>query len=76
MFTAIRIRDFVERRRIPGHEPAGVIADVGADVRGWSVGDRVTAYFRQICGTCHYCQSGHSNVCINRRGSYGVGLGT
>jgi threonine dehydrogenase-like Zn-dependent dehydrogenase len=68
--------DFVDGRRIPGHEPAGVIAEVGSDVRGWSVGDRVTAYFRQICGTCHYCLTGHSNVCSNRRGSYGVGLGT
>jgi len=67
---------FVDSGRVPGHEPAGVIAEVGADVRGWSVGDRVTAYFRQVCGTCHYCSSGHSNVCTNRRGSYGVGPGT
>ncbi len=67
--------DFVDTQRVPGHEPAGLIAAVGADVHDWSVGDRVTAYFRQICGTCHYCRSGHSNVCINRRGSYGVGLG-
>jgi threonine dehydrogenase-like Zn-dependent dehydrogenase len=67
---------FVDSGRVPGHEPAGVIAELGADVRGWSVGDRVTAYFRQVCGKCHYCRSGHSNVCINRRGSYGVGPGT
>jgi len=67
---------FVDSGRVPGHEPAGVLAELGADVRGWSVGDRVTAYFRQVCGTCHYCRSGHSNVCINRRGSYGVGPGT
>jgi threonine dehydrogenase-like Zn-dependent dehydrogenase len=68
--------DFLGGARVPGHEPAGVIADVGSAVDAWSVGDRVTAYFRQVCGTCHYCRSGHSNVCINRRGSYGVGLGT
>jgi len=67
---------FVESGRVPGHEPAGMIAEVGADVRGWSVGDRVTAYFRQVCGTCENCRSGHSNVCTNRRGSYGVGPGT
>lgn len=67
---------FVESGRVPGHEPAGVIAELGADVRGWSVGDRVTAYFRQVCGTCDWCRSGHSNVCTNRRGSYGVGPGT
>jgi threonine dehydrogenase-like Zn-dependent dehydrogenase len=69
-------KDFLERARVPGHEPAGVIAEVGSDVKDWRVGDRVTAYFRQICGVCYYCRTGHSNVCINRRGSYGVGLGT
>jgi threonine dehydrogenase-like Zn-dependent dehydrogenase len=68
--------DFIETQRVPGHEPAGIIAEVGSEVRHWSVGDRVTAYFRLICGTCYYCRTGHSNVCINRRGSYGVGLGT
>jgi threonine dehydrogenase-like Zn-dependent dehydrogenase len=68
--------EFVEARRIPGHEPAGVIEAVGSDVRGWSVGDRVTSYFRKICGSCYYCRTGHSNVCTNRGDSYGVGLGT
>lgn len=68
--------DFVETGRIPGHEPAGVIDEIGADVRGWSVGDRVTSYFRQVCGRCQSCRTGHSNVCTNRGGSYGVGLGT
>src|SRR5262245_13249032 len=67
---------FVDGRRIPGHEPAGLIAEVGADVRGWSVGERVTMYFRQVCGVCEYCRAGLTNVCVNRRGSYGVGLGT
>jgi threonine dehydrogenase-like Zn-dependent dehydrogenase len=66
---------FSEGGRIPGHEPAGVIAEVGSSVRGWSVGDRVTAYFRLVCGTCEFCRSGRSNVCVNRRGSYGVGPG-
>jgi (R,R)-butanediol dehydrogenase / meso-butanediol dehydrogenase / diacetyl reductase len=68
--------DFVDSGRVPGHEPAGIIEEIGADVRGWSVGDRVTSYFRQICGTCQYCRTGHSNVCVNRGDSYGVGLGT
>src|SRR5262245_39340589 len=65
---------FVEDRRIPGHEPAGIIAELGTEVHGWSVGDRVTLYFRQVCGTCEYCASGRTNVCVNRGGSYGVGL--
>jgi (R,R)-butanediol dehydrogenase / meso-butanediol dehydrogenase / diacetyl reductase len=67
---------FVDTGRVPGHEPAGVIAELGTDVRGWSVGDKVTAYFRQVCGRCDNCRSGRSNVCTNRRGSYGVGPGT
>jgi (R,R)-butanediol dehydrogenase / meso-butanediol dehydrogenase / diacetyl reductase len=67
---------FVDDGRVPGHEPAGVIAELGADVRGWSVGDRVTAYFRRVCGVCEFCRAGHSNVCLDRRGSYGVGPGT
>ena len=67
---------FVDSARVPGHEPAGIIAEVGSDVRGWAVGDRVTTYFRKVCGKCQFCRSGHSNVCINRRGSYGVGPGT
>jgi len=53
-----------------------VIAEIGADVHGWNVGDRVTAYFRRTCGICQWCRTGHSNVCTNRRGSYGVGPGT
>ncbi|MBV9170651.1 MAG: alcohol dehydrogenase catalytic domain-containing protein [Chloroflexi bacterium] len=66
----------MENGRVPGHEPAGVIAEVGSDVSGWSVGDRVTAYFRQVCGRCEFCRTGHSNVCVDRRGSYGVGPGS
>jgi threonine dehydrogenase-like Zn-dependent dehydrogenase len=58
---------------IPGHEPCGVIAEVGSEVKGWSVGDRVVVYFRRTCGECHYCRTGHRNVCVNRRTSYGVG---
>ncbi|HLG52002.1 MAG TPA: alcohol dehydrogenase catalytic domain-containing protein [Chloroflexota bacterium] len=58
---------------VPGHEPSGIIVEVGRDVRGWSPGDRVLVYFRRTCGECWYCRSGHRNVCVNRRASYGVG---
>jgi threonine dehydrogenase-like Zn-dependent dehydrogenase len=63
----------LEQDVTPGHEPSGVIAEVGSDVRGWSVGDRVVVYFRRTCGDCLYCRTGHRNVCIDRRSSYGVG---
>jgi (R,R)-butanediol dehydrogenase / meso-butanediol dehydrogenase / diacetyl reductase len=65
--------DLVKSDLIPGHEPCGVIAEVGPDVRGWAVGDRVVVYFRRTCGQCYYCRTGHRNVCTNRRSSYGVG---
>jgi len=67
--------DVVESARVPGHEPAGVIEALGPDVSGWSVGDRVTVFFRKVCGQCHFCRIGRANVCLNRGGSYGVGLG-
>ncbi|HLZ10062.1 MAG TPA: alcohol dehydrogenase catalytic domain-containing protein [Chloroflexota bacterium] len=58
---------------IPGHEPCGVVAEVGKEVNGWKVGDRALVYFRRTCGQCYYCLTGHRNSCVNRRSSYGVG---
>jgi len=48
---------------VPGHEYAGVVAAVGADVARWAVGDRVVAPFALGCGTCPTCESGALNVC-------------
>jgi len=42
--------------RIFGHETAGVIAAVGADVRGYAVGDRVIVFHHIPCGECFYCR--------------------
>jgi threonine dehydrogenase-like Zn-dependent dehydrogenase len=61
----------LEADYVPGHEPAGVIKEVGPNVDGWRVGDRVVVYFRRTCGECLYCRTGHRNVCANRRSSYG-----
>ena len=38
--------------RVPGHEFGGTIVEVGADVRGFRVGDRVTVPFHLGCGRC------------------------
>ena len=55
-----------------GHEFAGVIAEVGANVTGWQVGDRVACETAaQVCGTCSYCVSGNYNLCPHRLG-YGA----
>lgn len=61
----------LENDLTPGHEPCGEIADLGSGVTGWKVGDRVVVYFRRTCGECVYCRTGHRNVCVNRRSSYG-----
>jgi len=48
---------------VPGHELAGVVAEVGAGVGRWSVGDRVTVPFVCGCGRCEWCRSGNAQVC-------------
>jgi L-iditol 2-dehydrogenase len=57
-------------RRIPpiimGHEAAGEIKEVGAAVRKWKVGDRVTFDSTIYCGKCPSCLAGQVNLCPNR----------
>ncbi|HOM17569.1 MAG TPA: galactitol-1-phosphate 5-dehydrogenase [Thermoguttaceae bacterium] len=58
------------RRRPPvimGHEAAGVIAQVGSAVVGWTVGDRVTFDSTIWCGRCGPCRAGLWNLCDHRR---------
>jgi alcohol dehydrogenase len=47
----------VEQGRIVGHEPVGVIHQLGEAVQGYEVGDRVLVGAITPCGTCFYCQS-------------------
>jgi L-iditol 2-dehydrogenase len=54
--------------RILGHEFAGDIAQVGANVSHLRIGQRVTAEPNFWCGRCVYCQAGRQNLCINRVG--------
>jgi alcohol dehydrogenase len=48
---------------VPGHELAGVVESVGAGVRRWKRGDRVTLPFVCGCGHCPQCASGNQQVC-------------
>ncbi|MEM9207794.1 MAG: alcohol dehydrogenase catalytic domain-containing protein [Pseudomonadota bacterium] len=48
---------------VPGHEMAGVIAEVGTEVSGFRPGDRVTLPFVNACGACPQCAAGHQQVC-------------
>ncbi len=49
---------------ILGHEVAGEVAEVGADVQGLSVGDHVTVYPTWGCGYCDACRTGFENHCL------------
>ena len=53
---------------IPGHEPAGIVAELGECCDRVKVGDRVTIYHWLGCGHCRYCLSGYMQWCQNRRG--------
>ena len=48
---------------IPGHEAAGEVVLVGAEVPGLQPGDHVTVYPTEGCGFCDYCRSGLENYC-------------
>ena len=50
---------------IPGHEIAGVVAAVGADVTGFAVGDRVgVGCMVNSCRECENCRAGNEQYCI------------
>jgi len=55
--------DQVPIGQILGHEPAGRIAETGADVTALQAGDRVAVPFNLGDGACHQCRNGHGNVC-------------
>jgi len=49
----------------PGHEMAGIIAQVGEGVTSVKIGDHVVSAIDITCGNCRYCLSGRSNLCRN-----------
>jgi (R,R)-butanediol dehydrogenase/meso-butanediol dehydrogenase/diacetyl reductase len=46
-----------------GHEWTGVLTDVGSDVNGLAVGQRVVACVGPACGHCSQCLTGHAGNC-------------
>jgi threonine dehydrogenase-like Zn-dependent dehydrogenase len=49
--------------RIVGHEPVGVIDELGPGVTGYTVGQRVIVGAITPCGQCHTCLDGHHSQC-------------
>ena len=53
---------------IPGHEIAGVVADIGADVKNWHVGERVgVQVLYEACGKCEFCLTGREQLCLSAK---------
>lgn len=51
--------------KILGHEPAGVIVEVGEGVTGFAVGDRVFVHHHVPCHDCRDCQRGAATLCAS-----------
>ncbi|MFE9636163.1 alcohol dehydrogenase catalytic domain-containing protein [Streptomyces sp. NPDC006463] len=54
---------FLDAGDILGHEPMGIVAEVGPAVRELKVGDRVVVPFNVSCGTCFMCERGLHSQC-------------
>ncbi len=59
---------------ILGHEGAGIVAEVGADVKSLKPGDHVIPLYVPECRACKFCLSGKTNLCQAIRLTQGKGL--
>jgi threonine dehydrogenase-like Zn-dependent dehydrogenase len=53
----------MEAGDVLGHEPMGVVVEVGRAVQKLRVGDRVVVPFTISCGTCYFCEKGLFSLC-------------
>lgn len=64
---------FIGEGDILGHEPMGIVEEVGSEVSAVSVGDRVVVPFNISCGTCFMCGQGLQSQCettqVHERGT-------
>jgi threonine 3-dehydrogenase len=56
---------------IVGHEFVGEIVEVGTEVKGFSIGDRVSGEGHITCGHCRNCRAGKRHLCRN---THGIGV--
>ncbi|MFI7587335.1 zinc-dependent alcohol dehydrogenase [Spongisporangium articulatum] len=54
---------FLDPGDVLGHEPMGIVQEVGSEVRNLAVGDRVVIPFNVSCGTCFMCAAGLQSQC-------------
>lgn len=57
-----------------GHEGAGIVVDVGKNVRSLKKGDHVIPLYTPECRECDYCTSGRTNLCQAIRTTQGQGV--
>ena len=62
---------------IVGHEYVGTVVGMGSEVRGFTIGDRVSGEGHVTCGHCRNCRAGRRHLCrntqgigVNRQGSF------
>ena len=53
---------------VVGHEYAGEVIEMGQEVRGFAVGDRVSGEGHVTCGHCRNCRAGRRHLCRNTSG--------
>ncbi len=58
--------------RVVGHEPVGVIHELGGAVSGYEVGDRVVVGAITPCGACYFCQRGDMAQCAGYEDQWGM----
>lgn len=66
--SAPKSRDLI----IPGHEPVGVIKELGPNVQGLAVGDRVMVHHYSGCLNCSMCKMGFTQMCLVHHEIYGI----
>lgn len=54
-----------------GHEYVGIVSDIGSEVTGFAIGDRVSGEGHITCGLCRNCRAGRRHLCRN---TIGVGV--
>src|SRR3982074_3800215 len=58
--------------RVPGHEVAGEVVELGSEVTHVKTGDSVTCQLYLTCGVCHFCRSGRETLCPTSPGNVGM----
>jgi len=57
----------IKEARILGHEFSGIVAEIGKNVSGFTIGGKVMVVPGIPCGKCYFCQHGLQNLCDYRK---------